>query len=118
MKELLAALLGSSPAAVAVIYTVVQFLKFLREERAALRDAVVVALNANSLAVEAQTEAMKCQAETMRSLIGVIERHDLMVREAVARIEGKSQTFEEVSGLVNSFLNARPIESEKKKEEK
>lgn len=96
MEQVFLGLLGSSPAAVAVIITVHQFLKYLhkereaaREERADWRAAMITALNNNSLAMQAQTEAMRQQGETMKALVVAIEKHDDMARTAIARIEAK-----------------------------
>lgn len=87
MEQILLGLLGSSPAAVAVIITVWQFLKYLREERKEWRDTIVIALNNNSQAMTSQTMAMKLQTQTIMSLVKTIEDHDTMARAAIARLE-------------------------------
>lgn len=96
MEQALIGLLSSSPAAVAVIITVIKFLAHLSAERKEwrteakeLREAVIGALNHNSEVIKAHSESMTAQAETLRSLINIIEKHDEMARQAVARLEGR-----------------------------
>jgi hypothetical protein len=58
-----------------------------REERAAFTQAVLQALDNNSKVMESHAKSMTSQAETLRTLIQVIEDHDRMSREAIARLE-------------------------------
>lgn len=89
MENILLGLVGSSPAAVAVLITVWQFLKYLKEERIEWRAAIVTALNNNSTAIAAQTSAMNAQAETMKALVVAIEKHDEMARAFFSSMEKK-----------------------------
>ena len=87
MSDLISQLAVNLPVGAALLVMAGMFLKYLKEERLEWRETILKALDNN-------TNAMNAQREMLKDLTALIEQHDKMSREAIARLEAATSSKE------------------------